>query len=101
MLLQVLGLDLLKSGLYSVLPWITMAICSNAAGLLADTLIQRGMPVTRVRKGMQTASSWLCCRLRGSALCLGCILSEEPAAALDWFTALWVRACLRPARRQW
>ena len=54
--MQVLGLDLLKSGFYSVLPWITMAIASNAAGALADTLIQRGVSVTRVRKGMQTVS---------------------------------------------
>lgn len=47
-------MDLLKSGFYSVLPWITMAISANAAGLLADTLIQKGVSITRVRKAMQT-----------------------------------------------
>lgn len=51
---QVLGMDLLKSGFYSVLPWITMAVSANAAGLLADTLIQRGTSITLVRKVMQT-----------------------------------------------
>ena len=54
---QVLGMDLLKSGFYSVLPWITMAISSNFAGYLADTLIQRGTSVTLVRKVMQTVCS--------------------------------------------
>lgn len=65
--LQVLGMDLLKSGFYSVLPWITMAVSANAAGLLADTLIQRGTSITLVRKVMQTvtrlhyhAFSWPC-----------------------------------------
>ena len=52
--MQVLGMDLLKSGFYSVLPWITMAISSNLAGYVADTLIQRGTSVTLVRKVMQT-----------------------------------------------
>ena len=33
---QVLGMDLLKSGFFSVLPWITMAISANVSSV--DTL---------------------------------------------------------------
>jgi hypothetical protein len=51
---QVLGFDLLKSGIFSVLPWITMAIFANLGGWLADTMVSRGVSVTRVRKIMQT-----------------------------------------------
>ncbi|MEW5304178.1 MAG: hypothetical protein WDW36_006809 [Sanguina aurantia] len=51
---QVLGLDLMKSGVLSVLPWITMAIFANVGGWIADTLVDRGVSVTHVRKGMQT-----------------------------------------------
>ena len=54
---QHLGMDLLKSGIFSVLPWITMAIFANLGGWLADSLIHKGMPVTRVRKIMQTVCS--------------------------------------------
>ncbi|KAK9818150.1 hypothetical protein WJX72_007863 [[Myrmecia] bisecta] len=51
---QVLGLDLMKSGIYSVLPWITMAIFANVGGWIADTLINKGWSVTTVRKIMQS-----------------------------------------------
>lgn len=51
---QVLGLDLMKSGFYSVLPWITMAIAANVGGWVADALVAQGVTVTRVRKVMQT-----------------------------------------------
>jgi ACS family sodium-dependent inorganic phosphate cotransporter len=51
---QVLGLDLLKSGFFSVLPWVTMAISANVGGWIADTLIGRGWSITTVRKIMQT-----------------------------------------------
>ena len=51
---QVLGLDLMKSGIYSVLPWITMAIAANIGGWVADAMVQKGVSVTRVRKIMQT-----------------------------------------------
>ena len=53
---QHLGLDLLKSGVFSVLPWITMAIFANVGGWIADTMIHKGVSVTRVRKIMQTVS---------------------------------------------
>lgn len=51
---QVLGFDLLKSGIFSVLPWITMAVFANVGGWLADTMVSRGVSVTTVRKVMQT-----------------------------------------------
>lgn len=51
---QVLGLDLMKSGFYSVLPWITMALAANVGGWVADSMVARGMSVTRVRKIMQS-----------------------------------------------
>ena len=51
---QVLGLDLMKSGFYSVLPWITMALAANVGGWVADSMVARGISVTRVRKIMQS-----------------------------------------------
>lgn len=51
---QVLGLDLKSSGLFSVLPWITMAVSANIGGWIADGLVERGWSVTWVRKLMQT-----------------------------------------------
>lgn len=51
---QVLGLDLKSSGLFSVLPWITMAVAANVGGWIADTLVSRGWSVTTVRKVMQS-----------------------------------------------
>lgn len=47
-------MDLLSSGIYSVLPWITMAVCANVGGWIADSLVTRGFSVTLVRKLMQT-----------------------------------------------
>ena len=47
---QVLGMNLTSSGLFAVLPWLTMAISSNVGGWIADTLISRGTSVTLVRK---------------------------------------------------
>ena len=52
--MQVLGFDLLKSGIFSVLPWVTMALFANLGGWLADTMVSRGVSVTLVRKVMQT-----------------------------------------------
>ncbi|KAK9845365.1 hypothetical protein WJX81_004554 [Elliptochloris bilobata] len=51
---QVLGFDLLKSGIFSVLPWVTMALAANLGGWIADTMVSRGVSVTTVRKVMQT-----------------------------------------------
>ncbi|KAI8470510.1 MAG: putative inorganic phosphate transporter [Monoraphidium minutum] len=51
---QVLGLDVTASGIFSVLPWITMAVTANLGGWAADSLVSRGVSVTTVRKVMQT-----------------------------------------------
>lgn len=55
-MLQVLGMDLMRSGFLSVLPWLTMAISANVAGWAADTMVAKGMSITKVRKIMQTVS---------------------------------------------
>ena len=47
-------MDLLSSGIYSVLPWITMAVSANVGGWIADSLVGKGYSVTLVRKLMQT-----------------------------------------------
>lgn len=51
-------MDLLSSGIYSVLPWITMAVSANVGGWIADTLVGKGYSVTLVRKLMQTVRSF-------------------------------------------
>lgn len=40
----------MESGLFCVLPWLTMAVFANIGGWIADTLITRGLSVTSVRK---------------------------------------------------
>jgi ACS family sodium-dependent inorganic phosphate cotransporter len=54
----------MRSGIYSVLPWITMAISANIGGWIADTMVTRGISVTFVRKFMQTLG------FLGPAFCL-------------------------------
>ncbi|KAK9159017.1 hypothetical protein Scep_005591 [Stephania cephalantha] len=51
---QVLKFNLTESGLFCVLPWLTMAVSANIGGWIADTLVSRGVSVTTVRKIMQT-----------------------------------------------
>eukprot|EP00250_Pteridium_aquilinum_P019249 c24363_g1_i1 orf=303-2168(+) len=51
---QVLKFNLMESGMFSVLPWLTMALSANLGGWIADTLVSRGVSVTVVRKVMQT-----------------------------------------------
>lgn len=51
---QVLKFDLTESGLFCVLPWLTMAVFSNIGGWIADTLVAKGLSVTAVRKLMQS-----------------------------------------------
>ncbi|EFJ45872.1 hypothetical protein VOLCADRAFT_105756 [Volvox carteri f. nagariensis] len=47
---QVLGLNLMQSGVLSVLPWVAMAVMANVAGWAADALVARGTSITVVRK---------------------------------------------------
>ncbi|KAA8543758.1 hypothetical protein F0562_022065 [Nyssa sinensis] len=51
---QVLKFNLTESGLFCVLPWLTMAFSANLGGWIADTLVSKGLSVTIVRKIMQT-----------------------------------------------
>lgn len=48
--IQVLKFNLTESGLFCVLPWLTMALSANAGGWIADTLVSKGLSVTMVRK---------------------------------------------------
>ncbi|OEL29965.1 Ascorbate transporter, chloroplastic [Dichanthelium oligosanthes] len=51
---QVLKFNLTESGLLCVLPWLTMAVFANIGGWIADTLVQRGISITNIRKIMQS-----------------------------------------------
>ncbi|XP_023528674.1 ascorbate transporter, chloroplastic [Cucurbita pepo subsp. pepo] len=51
---QVLKFNLTESGLFCVLPWLTMAVFANIGGWMADTLVSRGFSITTVRKIMQS-----------------------------------------------
>jgi ACS family sodium-dependent inorganic phosphate cotransporter/ACS family sodium-dependent inorganic phosphate cotransporter-like MFS transporter 9 len=51
-----LSLSITASSVLSLLPWAVMALGSSASGWIADGLIMKGVPVTRVRKFLQTAS---------------------------------------------
>lgn len=47
---QVLKFNLTESGLFCVLPWLTMAVFANIGGWIADTLVSKGLSITAVRK---------------------------------------------------
>ncbi|XP_022732202.1 sodium-dependent phosphate transport protein 1, chloroplastic isoform X4 [Durio zibethinus] len=51
---KVLKFNLTESGLFCVLPWLTMAFSANLGGWIADTLVSKGLSVTTVRKIMQS-----------------------------------------------
>ncbi|KAG9441323.1 hypothetical protein H6P81_017177 [Aristolochia fimbriata] len=51
---QVLKFNLTESGLFCVLPWLTMAVFANLGGWIADTLVSKGFSITTVRKIMQS-----------------------------------------------
>ncbi|KAG5036981.1 hypothetical protein JHK86_017821 [Glycine max] len=51
---SVLKFNLTESGLFCVLPWLTMAIFANIGGWIADTLVSKGLSITSVRKIMQS-----------------------------------------------
>ena len=51
-----LSLSVTASSVLSLLPWVVMALGSSASGWIADGLIMKGIPVTRVRKILQTTS---------------------------------------------
>ncbi|KAK4342538.1 hypothetical protein RND71_038354 [Anisodus tanguticus] len=47
---QVLKFNLTESGLFAVLPWLTMAVTANIGGWIAYSLVRKGVSVTLVRK---------------------------------------------------
>lgn len=48
-----LGVSVTSAGLYSIAPWVTMFVMTNATAWVADSLIASGNSVTRVRKVLQ------------------------------------------------
>ena len=87
---QVLGLDLMHSGVLSVLPWITMAVSANVGGWIADTLVERGASVTTVRKVMQTLGflgpAFFLSQLGGVTTAPGAVLCMMGAQGFDAFS---------------
>lgn len=61
-----LGLDIMHSGMLSVLPWITMAIMANVGGWIADMMIEKGVSVTTV-SGETLGSDGNCLSCKGCA----------------------------------
>jgi ACS family sodium-dependent inorganic phosphate cotransporter len=47
---QVLKFNLTESGIFCVLPWLTMALSANLGGWIADKLVSKGVSITTVRK---------------------------------------------------
>ena len=46
------GLDLTGAGIYSLIPWLAMAVMLNVSGWAADKMIERGISTTLTRKLM-------------------------------------------------
>eukprot|EP00899_Mesostigma_viride_P006411 jgi/Mesvir1/15771/Mv03340-RA.1 len=55
-LFKVLGFNVRRSALFSVLPWTAMALVGYAVGWLADKAIASGVPIGTVRKTTQSIS---------------------------------------------
>eukprot|EP00871_Galdieria_phlegrea_P005397 jgi/Galph1/5859/GphlegSOOS_G4501.1 len=81
---QHLGLNLASSSIFSILPWLSMAVSANFGGWCADYLLSRGFSVTFVRKLLQTIG------LMGPALFLSivCFVSHPATAVLCMALAL-------------
>ncbi|GMH41995.1 hypothetical protein BSKO_09914 [Bryopsis sp. KO-2023] len=86
---QVLGLDLMQSGLFSVLPWVTMSLSANLGGWIADSLVPK-VGVTTVRKVMQSIGFLgpaffltQLCRVDTVPLAVGCMMCSQ---GLDAFS---------------
>lgn len=87
---QVLGLDVMASGVFSVLPWVTMAVTANLGGWIADALVVRGASVTAVRKIMQTVGflgpAFFLSQLAGVTDVAGAVACMMGAQGLDAFS---------------
>ena len=51
---KILGVPLASVGAYSLIPWLATFFAGNLGGWFGDHLIARGLPITYVRKLMQT-----------------------------------------------
>ncbi|KAJ7523416.1 hypothetical protein O6H91_18G050400 [Diphasiastrum complanatum] len=87
---QVLGFNLMESGMFSVLPWLTMAISANLGGWIADTLVSLGVSITTVRKVMQSIGflgpAFFLTQLshvRSPALAVLCMMGSQGADAFS------------------
>ncbi|GAY51498.1 hypothetical protein WN943_017637 [Citrus x changshan-huyou] len=49
---QVLKFNLTESGLFCVLPWLTMAVFANMGGWIADTLVSKGLSITAIMQSI-------------------------------------------------
>lgn len=79
---QELGFDLASSAFLSVLPWLAMFLTANIGGRLADGLFKGGMPMTQVRKLMQTIG------FLGPAVFLGLVtVTHSPYVVVGLMTA--------------
>eukprot|EP00798_Chlamydomonas_sp_ICE-L_P031266 gene31266-6410_t len=87
---QVLGMDLMTSGIYSVLPWITMALTANVGGWIADTMVSKGHSITFVRKMMQTIGflgpAFFLSQLSSMTTPKGAVLCMMGAQGMDAFS---------------
>ncbi|GMH39532.1 hypothetical protein BSKO_07430 [Bryopsis sp. KO-2023] len=79
---KALGLNILASGYFSFVPWLTMALGSLASGLMADSAVSNGVPVLLVRRVAQSIA-FIC-------PAIACLLlsnpSISPGLALFCFT---------------
>lgn len=64
---QVLKFNLTESGLFCVLPWLTMAVFANIGGWIADTLVSKGLSITAVRKASINTVAYSYCFVGRSA----------------------------------
>jgi MFS family permease len=72
---QQLHFDVQNSGAVALLPYLACFLCSQASGLIADSLTRRGVPVLTVRRGMQTVGELIPAAALGAA---GYIVNDVP-----------------------
>ncbi len=80
----------MRSGIFSVLPWVTMAVAANVGGWIADTLVAKGWSVTTVRKLMQTLGflgpAFFLTQLGGVTTITGAVACMMGAQGFDAFS---------------
>jgi ACS family sodium-dependent inorganic phosphate cotransporter len=66
---SVLGFDLVKAGMLSAAPWVTMFVVGNLAGVAADKMVKAGVDLTvstqsHAESRVCSALRCACCRFR-------------------------------------